>query len=159
MRTLEKVNHLLLQNILPAHVVHYYIEYGQQSNQVCVCLCVCFVCSWWFHLSLLSLPPLSLPPSLPPSPPSLSLSLPPSPSPSIPLPQELYAETHEDVCVMFASIPEFWEFYNETFEIGKECLRLLNEIIADFDEVYTEGSVLASLEMYIHPVDFAYIIP
>ena len=38
---------------------------------------------------------------------------------------------------MFASIPDFWEFYYETDinEGGKECLRLLNEIIADFDEV------------------------
>ena len=41
---------------------------------------------------------------------------------------------------MFASIPGFWEFYNETDvnEGGKECLRLLNEIIADFDEVIAE---------------------
>ena len=38
---------------------------------------------------------------------------------------------------MFASIPNFWEFYYETDinKGGKECLRLLNEIIADFDEV------------------------
>lgn len=38
---------------------------------------------------------------------------------------------------MFASIPDFWEFYYETDinKGGKECLRLLNEIIADFDEV------------------------
>ena len=38
---------------------------------------------------------------------------------------------------MFASIPGFWEFYNETDinQGGMECLRLLNEIIADFDEV------------------------
>ena len=39
--------------------------------------------------------------------------------------------------MMFASIPDFWEFYYETDinKGGKECLRLLNEIIADFDEV------------------------
>ena len=51
--------------------------------------------------------------------------------------QELYSEQHDDVCVMFASIPNFWAFYNETDinQGGKECLRLLNEIIADFDEV------------------------
>jgi len=38
---------------------------------------------------------------------------------------------------MFASIPDFREFYYETDinKSGKECLRLLNEIIADFDEV------------------------
>lgn len=50
---------------------------------------------------------------------------------------ELYSEQYEDVCVMFASIPDFWEFYYETDinKGGKECLRLLNEIIADFDEL------------------------
>ena len=49
----------------------------------------------------------------------------------------LYAKSHQNVCVMFASIPGFWEFYNETDinEEGIDCLRLLNEIIADFDEV------------------------
>ena len=40
---------------------------------------------------------------------------------------------------MFASIPNFWGFYTEDSitDQGKECLRLLNEIIADFDEVST----------------------
>ena len=65
--------------------------------------------------------------------------------------KELYSEQHDGVCIMFASIPDFWEFYNET-DInmgGKECLRLLNEIIADFDEV----SDILSLHhcMYIFP--------
>lgn len=38
---------------------------------------------------------------------------------------------------MFASIPDFKEFYTESDvnKEGLECLRLLNEIIADFDEV------------------------
>ena len=38
---------------------------------------------------------------------------------------------------MFASIPNFKEFYTESDvnNEGLECLRLLNEIIADFDEV------------------------
>ncbi|XP_019863444.1 PREDICTED: adenylate cyclase type 4-like, partial [Amphimedon queenslandica] len=38
---------------------------------------------------------------------------------------------------MFASIPSFWDFYSESSinDDGKECLRLLNEIISDFDEV------------------------
>ena len=51
--------------------------------------------------------------------------------------QELYSNGHEDVCVMFASIPNFWDFYVEDniTNNGRECLRLLNEIIADFDEV------------------------
>lgn len=39
---------------------------------------------------------------------------------------------------MFASIPGFADFYSQTEmnNQGVECLRLLNEIIADFDEVY-----------------------
>lgn len=38
---------------------------------------------------------------------------------------------------MFASVPDFKEFYTECDinQEGLECLRLLNEIIADFDEV------------------------
>lgn len=38
---------------------------------------------------------------------------------------------------MFASIPDFKVFYTEcdVNKEGLECLRLLNEIIADFDEV------------------------
>lgn len=42
---------------------------------------------------------------------------------------------------MFASIPNFNDFYIELDgnNMGVECLRLLNEIIADFDEVRTAG--------------------
>lgn len=41
---------------------------------------------------------------------------------------------------MFASIPNFSEFYVELEgnNEGVECLRLLNEIIADFDEILAE---------------------
>lgn len=41
---------------------------------------------------------------------------------------------------MFASIPNFSEFYIELEgnNEGVECLRLLNEIIADFDELLSE---------------------
>ena len=50
---------------------------------------------------------------------------------------ELYSEKYEDVCVMFASIPNYKEFYVETDinKQGLECIRLLNEAICDFDEV------------------------
>ncbi|CAK1554037.1 unnamed protein product [Leptosia nina] len=53
---------------------------------------------------------------------------------------ELYHEQCESVCVMFASIPNFSEFYVELEgnNEGVECLRLLNEIIADFDEILAE---------------------
>lgn len=39
---------------------------------------------------------------------------------------------------MFASVPQFKEFYSESSanRDGLECLRLLNEIISDFDEVW-----------------------
>ena len=42
---------------------------------------------------------------------------------------------------MFASVPDFKEFYTECDinKEGLECLRLLNEIIADFDEVRAKG--------------------
>lgn len=38
---------------------------------------------------------------------------------------------------MFASIPNYKEFYDETDinKQGLECLRLLNEIICDFDKL------------------------
>ncbi|XP_052746735.1 adenylate cyclase type 6 [Bicyclus anynana] len=53
---------------------------------------------------------------------------------------ELYHEQCESVCVLFASIPNFSEFYVELEgnNEGVECLRLLNEIIADFDEILAE---------------------
>lgn len=41
---------------------------------------------------------------------------------------------------MFCSIPNFHEFYTELDgnHQGVECLRLLNEIIADFDNLLTQ---------------------
>lgn len=51
--------------------------------------------------------------------------------------QDLYHQSYNRVGVVFASIPNFHEFYMEVAvnNQGTECLRLLNEIIADFDEV------------------------
>ena len=56
---------------------------------------------------------------------------------SIPILQELYSESHENVCVMFASIYGWDDYYDQTGinDSGMECLRLLNEIMWDFDEV------------------------
>ncbi|XP_047193286.1 adenylate cyclase type 5 isoform X3 [Scophthalmus maximus] len=53
---------------------------------------------------------------------------------------ELYYQSCECVAVMFASISNFSEFYVEleANSEGVECLRLLNEIIADFDEIISE---------------------
>jgi len=52
-------------------------------------------------------------------------------------PEELYHQSCDTVAVIFASIPNYSDFYQE-LEIndeGMECLRLLNEIIADFDDL------------------------
>lgn len=51
--------------------------------------------------------------------------------------QELYHQSYAKVGVIFASVPNFHEFYTELdgSNHGVECLRLLNEIIADFDEL------------------------
>lgn len=46
-----------------------------------------------------------------------------------------YSKNHENVGVIFASIVNFSEFYEESFEGGKECYRVLNELICDFDEL------------------------
>lgn len=64
--------------------------------------------------------------------------------------QELYSQSYDAVGVMFASIPGFADFYSQTEmnNQGVECLRLLNEIIADFDEV--NGS-LRNLQPSGHP--------
>jgi len=51
--------------------------------------------------------------------------------------QDLYYQSYAQVGVLFASIPNFNDFYIELDgnNMGVECLRLLNEIIGDFDEV------------------------
>jgi len=53
------------------------------------------------------------------------------------LSQDLYHQSYTRVGVVFASITNYHEFYMELDgnNQGVECLRLLNEIIADFDEV------------------------
>ncbi|XP_036087153.1 adenylate cyclase type 7 isoform X2 [Rousettus aegyptiacus] len=79
--TMENVNRLLLENVLPAHVAAHFI--GDKLNED------------WYH------------------------------------------QSYDCVSVMFASVPDFKVFYTEcdVNKEGLECLRLLNEIIADFDEV------------------------
>ena len=51
--------------------------------------------------------------------------------------QELYSQSYDEVGVMFASIAGFNDYYEqkEIKHEGVDCLRLLNEIIAGFDEV------------------------
>uniref|UniRef100_A0AAY5L8P8 Adenylate cyclase type 8 n=1 Tax=Esox lucius TaxID=8010 RepID=A0AAY5L8P8_ESOLU len=54
--------------------------------------------------------------------------------------QDLYSQSYERVGVLFASIPGFTDYYKQKELIHQdvECLRLLNEIIADFDELLDE---------------------
>ena len=54
----------------------------------------------------------------------------------------MYYRGCDNACIMSASISNFSEFYMELEgnNEGVECLRLLNEIIADFDEVYLKTS-------------------
>lgn len=49
-----------------------------------------------------------------------------------------YSKNHDDAGVIFASIVNFSEFYEENYEGGKECYRVLNELIGDFDELLSK---------------------
>lgn len=51
-----------------------------------------------------------------------------------------YSKNHDNVGVIFASIVNFSEFYEESYEGGKECYRVLNELIGDFDELLRKPS-------------------
>lgn len=99
------INKVLLENILPSHVVHHYLT--NPSEQV---------------RSQFA---------------SIGRNLRMSFSNMRNLHDELYHEQHESVAVMFASIPHFYEFYDES-DISKQglgCIALLNEIICDFDKL------------------------
>ncbi|XP_037552347.1 adenylate cyclase type 8 [Nematolebias whitei] len=54
--------------------------------------------------------------------------------------EELYSQSYERVGVLFASLPGFSDFYEqkELAHQHVECLRLLNQIISDFDELLEE---------------------
>ena len=41
----------------------------------------------------------------------------------------------KDVGIMFANLVNFNELYDESYNGGKEYLRVLNELISDFDEL------------------------
>uniref|UniRef100_A0A4W5LPV6 adenylate cyclase n=1 Tax=Hucho hucho TaxID=62062 RepID=A0A4W5LPV6_9TELE len=61
--------------------------------------------------------------------------------------EDLYSQSYERVGVLFASIPGFTDYYEQKELIHQdvECLRLLNEIIADFDEVRIQSTHAVSL--------------
>lgn len=46
-----------------------------------------------------------------------------------------YSENHREIGIIFASIVNFNELYDESYMGGKEYLRVLNELISDFDEI------------------------
>uniref|UniRef100_A0A7N9D6V5 Adenylate cyclase type 2 n=1 Tax=Macaca fascicularis TaxID=9541 RepID=A0A7N9D6V5_MACFA len=83
--TMENLNRVLLENVLPAHVAEHFLARSLKN-------------------------------------------------------EDLYHQSYDCVCVMFASIPDFKEFYTESDvnKEGLECLRLLNEIIADFDDLLSK---------------------
>lgn len=60
---------------------------------------------------------------------------------------ELYHESFKNVSVIFASIPNYSKLYSEHRfdEDGKKCLRVLNEIISDFDMV---SNVIETQKIY-----------
>ncbi|KAM3679657.1 adenylate cyclase type 2 isoform X2 [Ammospiza caudacuta] len=83
--TMENLNRVLLENVLPAHVAEHFLARNLKN-------------------------------------------------------EDLYHQSYDCVCVMFASVPDFKEFYTESDvnKEGLECLRLLNEIIADFDDLLSK---------------------
>ena len=46
-----------------------------------------------------------------------------------------HSQNYNLVGILFASITNFYEFYEENFEGGIECIRVLHEIVADFDKL------------------------
>ncbi|KAK7485973.1 hypothetical protein BaRGS_00022839 [Batillaria attramentaria] len=46
-----------------------------------------------------------------------------------------YSKNHKDIGVIFATIVNFNEFYDEGFEGGREYLRVLNELVSDYEEL------------------------
>lgn len=57
-----------------------------------------------------------------------------------------YSENFKDVGIIFASIVNFNEFYDESFEGGREYLRVLNELIGDFDELLDKEQYFKHIE-------------
>uniref|UniRef100_A0A8C0R680 adenylate cyclase n=1 Tax=Canis lupus dingo TaxID=286419 RepID=A0A8C0R680_CANLU len=90
--TMENLNRVLLENVLPAHVAEHFLARSLKN-------------------------------------------------------EDLYHQSYDCVCVMFASIPDFKEFYTESDvnKEGLECLRLLNEIIADFDDLLSKPKFTTGL--------------
>lgn len=63
--------------------------------------------------------------------------------------QELYSQSKDNVGVMFASIPNFTEFYSEDVNKGVECIRLLNEIIGTNFDLLKCTNVILPINCYV----------
>lgn len=60
-----------------------------------------------------------------------------------PLNEDLYYEAYSSTAVMFAAIPNFFEYYKEsTKDDGLQYLATLNEIICEFDRVIKSNHLL-----------------
>ncbi|CAH1266798.1 ADCY9 [Branchiostoma lanceolatum] len=57
-----------------------------------------------------------------------------------------YSQNHSSVAVIFATIVNFNDFYEESFEGGKECIRVLNEIFSDFDDLLEKEEYAMHIE-------------
>nr|XP_054755042.1 adenylate cyclase type 9-like [Lytechinus pictus]XP_054755044.1 adenylate cyclase type 9-like [Lytechinus pictus] len=49
-----------------------------------------------------------------------------------------FSQNHDNVAVIFCSIVNFNDFYEEAYEGGKECIRVLHELISDFDNLLND---------------------
>uniref|UniRef100_A0A146LLR0 Adenylate cyclase type 9 n=3 Tax=Lygus hesperus TaxID=30085 RepID=A0A146LLR0_LYGHE len=49
-----------------------------------------------------------------------------------------YSEDIKNVGIIFASVINFGEMYDESYLDGRECLRVLNELVSDFDDLLSE---------------------
>ena len=49
-----------------------------------------------------------------------------------------YCKNHTDVGVIFAKVINFDDFYDESFKGGREYLRVLNELIGDFEDLFDD---------------------
>lgn len=73
---------------------------------------------------------------------------------------DLYSQSYAEVGVLFASMPNFADFYSEESinNQGLECLRFLNEVISDFDAVsenrFRKSSFVASFQENSLPLLF-----
>ncbi|XP_073997992.1 adenylyl cyclase 13E isoform X2 [Rhodnius prolixus] len=49
-----------------------------------------------------------------------------------------YSEDVKNAGIIFASIVNFGDMYDESYLEGRECLRVLNELVSDFDELLSQ---------------------